>query len=272
MKTYQPLVLQKLDIRIPHLHVRRLAVHRHLPETTDVKPHGHSFAQCLLYLSGRGIQEIAGRTHPIETGSAVFLPPGMNHAFHREANRRPICMVLDFDWRGSGARPAQVLPVPTGRLHELRQLLARLVGLQRQPGPAPSIQMSAVILTILEHLLTATVFHEIAPSGFQSPVARKLDRLLSAPETASEPLGALASKAGYQPDYLNRLLKQHDGLTLGQLRARKRLAHAQQLLRQSGSIAEVATAVGYGDPNYFARWFRKQTGRTPSRWRTGSKH
>jgi AraC-like DNA-binding protein len=271
MKTYQPLVLQKLNIRIPHLHVRQFAVHRHLPETTDVKPHAHPFAQCLLYLSGRGKQEIAGRAHPIETGTAVFLPPRVNHAFHREANRRPICMVLDFDWRGAAARPAQVLPLPLGRLHELRQLLARLVGLQRQSNPAPSIQMSAFILTLLDHLLADTVFHSSRPAVFQSPVARKLDRLLSATDTASEPLSALASKAGYQPDYLNRLLKQHDGLTLGQLRARKRLAHAQQLLRQTGSVAEVANAVGFGDPNYFARWFRKHTGRSPSRWRLGSK-
>jgi len=76
--------------------------------------------------------------------------------------------------------------------------------------------------------------------------------------------------AGYQHDYLNRLLKEHEGLTLGQLRAHKLLARVQRLLRQAGSIAEVAEAVGFDDPNYFARWFRKQTGLSPSRWRRHS--
>lgn len=267
MKTYQPLVLQKLDIRIPRVHVRQFAVHRHLPETTNVKPHAHAFAQCLLYLSGRGKQEIAGRTHPIETGTAVFLPPRVNHAFHREANRRPICMVIDFEWRGAKARPARVSPLPLSRVHEIRQLLARLVGMQRKPGPVSSIQMSVVLLTVLDCLLADTVFQGISQVSLQSPVARRLDRLLSAADTAWEPLGTLASKAGYQADYLNRLLKQHEGLTLGQLRARKRLTRAQQLLRQPGAVGKVAGAVGFSDPNYFARWFRKQTGQSPRQWR-----
>lgn len=270
MKKYQPLVLQKLDIRIPGIHVRQLALHRHLPETTAVEPHHHPFAQSLLYLSGQGAQEISGRNYPVETGTVVFLPPGVRHAFRRAANRRPICLVVDFDWRGSRAKPAQLNPLPTATLHEIRQQLSRLAHYQRQAASGPALRISALILALLDLLLGGMVIPRPGQAEFQSPVARKLQGLLAAPGAAAVPIHQLAAQAGYQHDYLNRLLKQHDGLTLGQMRARKLVVRAQELLPQANSIAEVALALGFGDPNYFARWFRKHAGVPPSQWRRNS--
>lgn len=270
MKDYQPLVLQKLDIRVPDIHVRQLALHRHLPETTNIKPHSHAFCQCLLYLSGRGEQHVSGDIHQIETGTAVFLPPQIRHAFHRAANRRPICLVLDFEWAGTNRGSARVSPLPAAILSEVRQQLARIAHRPRRQDPTPPIRLSAMILGLLDSLLTELVLPRSTLASFHSPVARKLERLLAAPDAATISLKSLAHRAGYQHDYLNRVLKQHDGLTLGQLRARKLLARSQQLLRQTDSVADVAEVIGFGDPNYFARWFRKHTGLSPTRWRLSS--
>jgi AraC family transcriptional activator of pobA len=271
MKKYQPLVLQKLDIRIPGLHVRQLALHRHLPETTAVEPHNHKFAQSLLYLSGQGAQEIDGRIYPVQTGTAVFLPPGVRHAFRRAANRHPICLVVDFDWRGARSKPAQIAPLPTATLHEIRQQLSRLAHHQRQSPPGSALRISPLILALLDLLLAGPVIPRPGQVEFQSPVARKLHGLLAAPGAAAIPVHKLAEQAGYQHDYLNRLLKRHDGLTLGQMRARKLLARAQELLPPANSIAEVALALGFSDPNYFARWYRKHAGVTPSHGRRSAK-
>jgi AraC-like DNA-binding protein len=101
-------------------------------------------------------------------------------------------------------------------------------------------------------------------------VANKLNQLFSARETAALPLDQIAQRVGYQHDYLNRLLKQHDGLTLGQLRARQLLTRSQQLLRGRQSVGDVAEALGFNDPNYFSRWFRKHTGQTPTQWRASA--
>jgi AraC family L-rhamnose operon transcriptional activator RhaR len=73
-------------------------------------------------------------------------------------------------------------------------------------------------------------------------------------------------RSGYQRDHLNRLVKRETGLTLGQLRMQRRLARAKELLAQGIRVADVAEAVGVLDQNYFARWFRRQTGQPPSRW------
>lgn len=266
MRKYQPLLLQKLDIRIPGIHVRQLAVHRHLPETTDIRPHAHKFSQCLLYLSGQGRQQIHKAVYAARTGTAVFLPPHREHAFRREANRRPICLIIDFDWRGAQSRPARVQPLPFSVLREIRHELAGISHLQRLNDSAPRLQMSAQILKLLNAVLGGLMLTKQLQPAPVSPVSRKLDVLLESPESANFSLAKLAGLAGYQHDYLNRMLKKHAGLTLGQFRSRKLVARAQQLLRQVDSISSVSSALGFAEPNYFARWFRKQTGMTPSEW------
>ncbi len=267
MKRYQPLVLRKLDIRIPRLHVRQMGVHRHLPETTALEPHTHRFAQCLLYLSGRGNQQIGDSIHPVHAGTAVFMPPRVQHAFLRQANRRPICLVLDFDWRGAVRKPPAVRPLPAIAFRQGQQLVAEIARLERRPASGPALQTSAGILRLLDLLLGGLGLKEPAPGNPASPVQRKLEKLLDQQDAATLSAGGLARRTGYQHDYLNRLLKRQSGLTVGQMRTLKRLARAQQLLREARSVSGVATALEFTDSNYFARWFRKQTGMTPTQWR-----
>lgn len=265
MKKYQPLLLQRLDIDLPGIHIRRLALHRHLPETTDIQPHTHKFSQCLVYLSGQGQQRIRKAVYATRTGTAVFVPPSVEHAFHRLADRHPICLIIDFDWRDAPKRPAQVAPLPLSVLREIKQLLAGISHLQRQPGARPPLLMSASIIKLLNAIFDGMALTRQHPA--EPFISRKVDALLASPESANLSLGKLAGLAGYQHDYLNRLLKNHAGLTLGQFRSRKLVARAQQLLRQMSSVAAVSSQVGFSEPNYFARWFRKQTGMTPTAWR-----
>jgi AraC family L-rhamnose operon transcriptional activator RhaR len=41
---------------------------------------------------------------------------------------------------------------------------------------------------------------------------------------------------------------------------------AEGRLRRGGGVAAVAAELGFADQSYFARWFRKQTGLSPSQW------
>ena len=81
------------------------------------------------------------------------------------------------------------------------------------------------------------------------------------------PLAESIRRSGYQRDHLNRLVKKETGLTLGQYRAQLRLAKAKELLDGGAKIAPTGAAIGLADQGYFARWFRRQTGQTPSAWR-----
>jgi AraC-like DNA-binding protein len=97
--------------------------------------------------------------------------------------------------------------------------------------------------------------------------ARRVERLLETKDGPEVSLEDIAKLTGYQHDHLNRLLRAECGLTLGQLRSRIRLKRAVALLADKVPVQEVGEKVGILDPNYFARWFRQQTGVSPSSWR-----
>lgn len=67
------------------------------------------------------------------------------------------------------------------------------------------------------------------------------------------------------PSYLSRTFRQLKGQTIGQYTLQIRMEQARYLLDNSDlKIADIAAKVGYTDPNYFTRVYKKYTGTLPS--------
>jgi two-component system response regulator YesN len=77
-------------------------------------------------------------------------------------------------------------------------------------------------------------------------------------------LGSAAEAAQVSPAYLSRLFGEHLKTTFIDYITDLRIAKAEKLLQESRmSVKQVAFAVGYQDPNYFGKIFRKSTGFSP---------
>lgn len=241
--------------------LRRLAVHRHLADFGEVGAHRHRFSQVLLYLTGRGAQEVDDSTFPVGPGTLVILPPQTRHAFHRTAPRPPLCLVIDFT---APPPPATVRQMTAVGLREVRDALRRLAALVKDGQPS-GLRASAEALGLLGRLIETAQ----APPRIPQPGAlqARVERRLAEPGAWALPIAVLARRCGYQQDYLNRRIKQETGLTLNQFRARVRLEHARAVLAAGGRSARAAQAAGFDDVNYFTRWFRQQTGLPPAQWR-----
>ncbi|MEM1058553.1 MAG: AraC family transcriptional regulator [Verrucomicrobiota bacterium] len=265
MRHFRPLLLQNINLRLPGLVIHRFRLNRHLPETLRVRRHRHRHHQMILYLSGHGRQLIEEETHSIRPGTALFIPPQNAHAFRDTAARRPLCLVVDFDLRGARNRAPVVRRLSGEVLNDVRTRL----GLLTRDANQATLRYAAHVLEILDLLLTATgvAVRQGAPAPQEAPIVHRVRRVLSENESNHLSLADLSRQIGYQPDYLTRLLKQTCGLTLGQLRSQHLLARARTLLRQPGRIHETAERLGFQDQNYFARWFRRQTGMAPSVWK-----
>lgn len=73
-------------------------------------------------------------------------------------------------------------------------------------------------------------------------------------------LNEVAQHIGLSPYYLSKLFKKIEGENYKDYVIRIRMERAKELLRKKKSIKETALEVGYTDPNYFSRAFKKHTG------------
>ena len=77
----------------------------------------------------------------------------------------------------------------------------------------------------------------------------------------------LAEGLGLSTAYFSRLFEKRAGIRFSTYLTNARIAHAQELLGQGASLAEVTQACGYQRKSYFCEVFRKQTGMTALRYR-----
>ena len=81
----------------------------------------------------------------------------------------------------------------------------------------------------------------------------------------------IAFGIGVNEDYLTRVFGQELGISPWDYLTRYRIARAKDLLRDSlDSIGAIGRRVGFPDPAYFSRVFRKHTGMSPREYRNNS--
>lgn len=81
--------------------------------------------------------------------------------------------------------------------------------------------------------------------------------------------GDYARQLAVHVNHLNRSLKLTTGRTTSELIADRVVQEARRLLVQTTwTVSEIAAAMGYSEPGHFVTFFKKQTGRTPTSYRS----
>lgn len=141
-------------------------------------------------------------------------------------------------------------------------------------GPATELELEARTLLIVERLLTG--FHAPAPRASPPPrrpvlPAWKLKRVVARMEAGSGAdlrLGELAADAGLSPFHFARAFRNATGTPPHRYLMALRLERACRLLEASRRpVTAIASDVGFADPAYFARAFRRAFCATPTEWR-----
>jgi len=260
----QPVLLRNLQLRCGDWSIRSLRVNRHLQPFDRVAPHTHTHGQLLLYLRGRGEQQVDQKKWPVGAGAVFFIPPGKKHAFRETGPRRAICLVVDL--AGGGVRRWGFRHgfLPAERMAEVRQ---RVAGMGEGRSSGLELSAGSAALLVLE-VCRQACRGGLVKNEAGSPVIRRLERVWRMDEEGKWPRpGELAKRVGLQKDYLNRMVRLSSGLTLGQWRAGELLRSVEADIQKGLRVFEVSSRAGFTDQNYFSRWFRKQTGLAPTKWR-----
>lgn len=77
-------------------------------------------------------------------------------------------------------------------------------------------------------------------------------------------LKQIAQEVGLSPYYLSRTFKIHENQNLKDYIHHVKINQAKKILLEGATAAETAERLGFADPAYFSRYFKKETGMSPS--------
>jgi AraC-like DNA-binding protein len=138
-------------------------------------------------------------------------------------------------------------------------------------------RMTTQHLVDLVGLLLGNEGEEEDPTTQRGQVAARIELMkrdiVANVERADLTIGSISRSHGLSPRQAQRLFAEA-GTTFSGFLMEQRLLLAQRLLSEPrhrySKISTIAYAVGFGDPSYFHRMFRKRFGVTPSDMRAGA--
>ena len=148
-----------------------------------------------------------------------------------------------------------------------RQYLSAATNGQESSG----LEMEARAILLVARLLSHHGYGSAAADGKGGLAPwqiRRIDSFLSDAPEQSITLDALAEQVGLSPFHFARAFKASKGLPPYRYLIQLRIGRARELLESTDlPIIEIAAQVGYDDPSYLARLFRREVGVTPAAYR-----
>jgi len=221
---------------------------------------------------GNGWYESNGQTYAVQSNEVLIIPPGRSHAYG--ASPKHPWSIFWFHFEGKGVEhllnwiisksEAQTMPCRSPDALR-RQFHAIISAVERGYHEHTLLELSRVLI----HVLTLLHRNPVCESGNQ-----QLERIESAMDRMRreidqpQPLRHYASVSGLSVSQFSYLFKQHTGISPMNYLTEVRMQRACEFLDTTqSSIKNIAWQLGYDDPLYFSRAFKKCTGLSPSQYR-----
>ncbi|WP_166349696.1 helix-turn-helix domain-containing protein [Phytoactinopolyspora limicola] len=249
------------------------------PAYLTSSPHRHDFTQIHYVTTGSGWHAVDAVRYRIEPPQVYLITRGQIHHWQGEGVGGTQVLFRDDFLAGVGGPPTvhhDLYADGAAILHpDPRQLrrLERLLGEMREEY----IASERGRLLALRHLLVLLLIHcrrmsPHPPSSPRSTLYRDFLRFAQSQPSVRHTVGSCAAQLGVTPGYLNDLVRHEAGTTAGRVLRTATLNEAQrQLVQTDRSCAQIAALLGFTDASYFSRFFRRETGNTPSEFRVSQR-
>jgi len=281
-----------------HLEVKWANVHRgnsHFYRT----PHRNPHYNLILVSDGPVYLEIDGEPLTLQSGEFLLLAPWQEHQgwktmedhagffwiqFSSERELRTIedqpagddfhlLMSDSNELRTYVSDPIHLL-IPKrvalqGRF-ELMALFEKLLRELERPHGYFRVRLSVLLWTILEKIADETLrsrnLDASLPASFLT--YRRIVNLLEESYTAERTKDYYERALDLKYEYVCNVFKKYAGITVTSYLLFLRMQQARDMLRRTDKpIQQIAREVGYDDPYYFSKLFKKTSGTTPTKYR-----
>ncbi|MGW4897856.1 AraC family transcriptional regulator [Kitasatospora sp. NPDC004240] len=274
------LPLHRLEVPLPHVLPFAIGSFDTIgPLSRAGFPHRHSFFEIVHVTAGTGAHVLDLVRRPLEPPQLCVIAPGQVHYWDDVRGLTGQVVLFNEDFlldhpqdlgalRALADSPRPALGPEAGPIaallgemeHEYRAL----------PTGYPGVLRAYLHILIVRALRVGDAGGHPAAPGRTAELADAFTRLIGGPGGAQRTVTSCAQELGVSPGHLQALVKDATGRTPGRLIRQQQTLEAKRLLACTDlTIRQVAKEAGFGDPAYFCRFFRRETGLTPGEFRTG---
>jgi len=251
----------------------------------NMKPHQHRhYFQVVFYSSGSSVVKIDGLEENVIGPVAITIPPASVHSFRFQPNTDGYALTI--------AEPLLFEKIDNQNKDLLKLLLARahIVRLHNNPDQLDVIEFilkeideefhspelgRTLMLQLLFHVLMLLIRRQLIETDeeliFGSHIAHNYNRYRALVEKYFREhwrVKEYTNRLGLTERHLNSICRViEDKSAIEIIHGRLLLEAKRQLIYTTGPIASLAFELGFHDPAYFSRFFKKNTGLTPGKYR-----
>jgi AraC-like DNA-binding protein len=256
---------------------------RDIPTFILDDPHALNFYDITLVTRGRGTVSLDGFRYPVRPGALLFTSPGQvrqwqvtkldgicvffPELFLAEFFNDPDFLArLPYFHAPEGSAALELASRPAGAIR--RQLGEMQRELGRLRDDSVHLLRASLYETLIKLARHYSVAHGERPGHVPHPVTTGYLALVERHATQHRAVSWYAGELAVSPGYLNTLCQRHTGVSAKTVMANQLVLEARRRLLYSPLTAEqIASALGFADPSYFARFFRARTGKSPREFR-----
>ena len=248
----------------------------------EIRPHRHADLCQLLYVhKGRAQVEIEGQHHVLAPSAIQVIPPLCVHGFQFSPDvegfvltlAAPLVAQLQAQLGGSMSALQRAASYPAGQDRDYLNSLFNAVQ-NEYVGAQPARDMllqsliSVLLVWVTRQVIQRREARQVPQRGreYLSLFNQQVEARFREQPTVEQ----LAHKVGISVAHLNTVCRELSGQSALQIIHQRLLLEAKRLLIYTPmTVSGVADNLGFADPAYFSRFFRRLSGTSPSVFRAG---
>lgn len=258
-------------------------------ELSDKDYHRHDYYEIMLFEKGGGEHIIDFNSLKIDNYSVHFVLPGQVHKLKRKKHSNGFAVLFSEEFILVNKKEKEntifelpfynntlpcSLPLTKNEFNELGFLIQKIELEEKQNEGHDKIAGAYInlLLLILQRACNNFVNQSGKEISGKTGLLIAFKRLLEKNFASGMKPGEYGKHLNITTGYLNDILKEAFNKTTGELLQERIVLEGKRLLFHTDlTINEVAYKLGFEDPAYFARLFRKNTGLTPKDYRVSSR-
>ncbi len=258
----------------------------------NLMPHLHDFYSIFWIESGEAIHATDYVEYSLKADTILFVPPGLKHRMYIdesvggtyilfnedfiEYNRKNYTPLKEYRLFNNPDFKSLITVFPEKR-EKLRNITTLIFDeIRNSDDYSQDIVLNLLHLFLLE---SRRIFDQQYQTAKQEDTDTtpdttiiKFKELIEENYATQKNVSSYAEMLHINPSCLNELSKRTTGITAGELIRNRVIEETKKLLYSSGkSGKEIAFELGFEDPAYFSRFFRKYTGSTLNEFRDHSR-